>query len=508
MKQLWYASLVLLLTLSGCDNGSASRETLGIEGTGERVATGAVTGFGSIWVNGIRFTTDSAEILIDGEAAGEQDLQPGMVVDVQGEITSETGGRADRVLHAPLLRGPLSGVIPLATNRKQLSVLGHQVLVAEDAVFTGLGFASLEAGQWIELSGLVTADYIFATRISIASADLPVLAQGPVTQLDLQQRRLSLGELQVDFGGAQLTGVPGSGLALQQQLRITGPAPGEDGLLYASSVTLQSSLPTASRGIRALEGLVENLDGARFYLQGTLVDSTRAQWFRGTPGDLAEGTRLSLTGTRVEGVLQASRITLLPSGTTRLRGLIESIDPASRSVQVLGNRFISDPLTAYRDASSREDRFLSLDELRLGDFVEIHGTGLGDTWIATRIERLDDPGEVTLKGPVVNILSETAIQVLGVTVDISQAEVLPPDQLMPGRLVTVWGEQYGEDLIVARRVLVHEFPDCKGPLPYRCGPLPPPPGPGIRPIPGADPAHPHTHPNPKKRPQNRYDAAP
>jgi hypothetical protein len=508
MKQVWYAPWVILLALGGCaDSGSASRETAGIEGTGDRVASGAVTAFGSIWVNGIRFDTDNAEILMDDETAAEEDLQPGMVVDVQGEIIGDSSGRAERVHYAPLLRGPIAEVISLAANRKQVSVLGQLVLVAEDAVFSGLSFADLRAGLLVDLSGLRTADYIFATRIVVVDAELPALIQGTVTQLDIQQQRLALGDLWVDFSAAEFVGVSAARLALDQQLRITGPAPGDDGVLHAAHITMKSLTPSASRGIHALEGLVENLDGERFYLQGTLVISTNAQWQRGNPEDLAEGARLSLTGTMIDGALHASRITLLPSSTSRLRGQLEFIDPSTGAVQVLGNRFVGDALTAYRDSSNLENRFFALDDLRLGDFIEIHGSSLGDTWVATRIERLEDPGEVTLKGPIFNVLSETEIRVFGVTVDISLAEILGPDDLVPGRLVTVWGMQYGDDRIVATRLLVHEFPDCKGPISYKCGPLPPPPPrPGLLPMPDAWPAH--KHPHPKKHPQNRYDAAP
>ena len=57
------ASIATLFTFSGCGGGGDMRMA-GIEGTG--FASGAITGFGSVIVNGITFNTNSATFTIDG----------------------------------------------------------------------------------------------------------------------------------------------------------------------------------------------------------------------------------------------------------------------------------------------------------------------------------------------------------------------------------------------------------------------------------------------------------
>lgn len=472
----------LLLALTSCSDGG--RQVAGIEGTGDRVATGMVTGFGSVWVNGIRFDTDRAEILVGNRAASEEDLQTGQVVEIEGEITGEASGRADRIRYEPLLCGPVSEVTLQATNRRQLSLLGQVVIVPEDAVFSGLRFPDLRAGMRLEISGLRNSDFILATHVTTAPAGGVALVEGRVTQIDPAAGRLALGTQWVDISDAEFIGVTSADLALDQDLRISGPMPDEGADLAAERVALKQPTTTTPRGIQALEGLVENLDGDRFQLNGVTVVSGGAQWFRGTPEELAEGVRLSLTGPLVDGVLQATRITLLPSGISRLRGQVESIDPRHGTIQVLGNRFTGDALTGYRDTSSLGNHFFSLEDLRIGDYVEIHGSPQGDSWTATRIERLDDAGEVTLKGPVLSLLSDTEIRVMGVTVDISNADI--SGELTPGRLVTVFGQRSG-DLILASQVTVHELPDCRFPGSFNCPPRPPYPWPPMPPPPPPPP---------------------
>src|SRR5258707_15481250 len=60
-----------------------SADTAGIQGTGSpapAAAVGPITGFGSIFVSGVEYTTSNAQILIDGQAGAETQLQTGQVV--------------------------------------------------------------------------------------------------------------------------------------------------------------------------------------------------------------------------------------------------------------------------------------------------------------------------------------------------------------------------------------------------------------------------------------------
>ena len=71
----------------------------GIGGTG--ISQGAITGFGSIFVNGVEFNTSGATIIKDGNTVTQNDLKIGMVVTVDGSIDTSTSGSATTVTGLP-----------------------------------------------------------------------------------------------------------------------------------------------------------------------------------------------------------------------------------------------------------------------------------------------------------------------------------------------------------------------------------------------------------------------
>ena len=76
-KQALLAAFISLSVMS-C-GGGASIATAGISGTG--IVFGVLTGFGSIFVNGVEYEIDNANFNVDGNTATSQaDLKLGMVL--------------------------------------------------------------------------------------------------------------------------------------------------------------------------------------------------------------------------------------------------------------------------------------------------------------------------------------------------------------------------------------------------------------------------------------------
>ena len=99
----------------------------GIGGTGI-ISSGTVSAHGSIFVNGIRFETDEAEIIIDGRVAREDELGLGMVVLVTGTINEDgVTGVAQRVVYDEEVQGPINAITTGADgDTLLLDVLGQQ----------------------------------------------------------------------------------------------------------------------------------------------------------------------------------------------------------------------------------------------------------------------------------------------------------------------------------------------------------------------------------------------
>lgn len=73
---------------SGGGDGAPAASSAG-SATGTTAASGTVTGFGSVYVNGKRFETSGASFDVDGLSGSQSDLKLGMTVAVIGAATGD-----------------------------------------------------------------------------------------------------------------------------------------------------------------------------------------------------------------------------------------------------------------------------------------------------------------------------------------------------------------------------------------------------------------------------------
>jgi len=94
------AGLIAGITaLAGCGGGGGGTNVAGIGGTGKTIS-GTITGFGSIFVNGVEYDVDNASFNINNDNSpglGQADLRIGMVVILTGSDDG-TVGTATQVL--------------------------------------------------------------------------------------------------------------------------------------------------------------------------------------------------------------------------------------------------------------------------------------------------------------------------------------------------------------------------------------------------------------------------
>ena len=124
-------SATIALTLVACGGGDSGSIT-GIGGSGF-TSSGSVTGFGSVFVNGVEFETSSTVFDIDDSGSGSQDdLAIGMVVKVNGSINDDgVTGTATSISFDDELQGPVTSLsIPDADGIKRtFIVLGTTVII-------------------------------------------------------------------------------------------------------------------------------------------------------------------------------------------------------------------------------------------------------------------------------------------------------------------------------------------------------------------------------------------
>ncbi len=190
LKPRWlFLPLLFIIPVMASSCGGGGDVSLaggGIGGSGY-TSVGAVTALGSIFVNGVEFQTAGASVTLNGVSADEKELQVGMVVKVAGSVNADgKTGKADRVVFAPNVAGPVSSI---DHGRNTLHVMGQTVFVDGQTAFAGLsgssaGLSGIGVNDPVEISGLTDADgSIRATRITRKAAGFPFEVNGRVTNL-------------------------------------------------------------------------------------------------------------------------------------------------------------------------------------------------------------------------------------------------------------------------------------------------------------------------------------
>lgn len=427
MKNLSQYFLVGVFLLGGCESKTGG-DHAGIEGTGDRVtlasAYGTVSGFGSVYVNGVHFETATAEVEIAGEPADEADLAVGMVVEIIGGIKSDgKTAIADTIRAERVLRGVIESVDSIGSGRKKLRVLGQAVYVNEEATFVGTTFDELAPDLGINVSGfvtdhgLITATYIARQDIDISGDVLEV--EGYIDAVDEAVGTLNMKNLTVQIVGAQFVRGDAIDLAMGKRVRIVGTL-AEDGQIL-SAMRIEFVSKTIENGRSAsLEGVVRNLiAGERFTLQGVQVDMRNARIEKGTASDITTGVQVTAFGPLVDGVLQAERIRIKPLNTQRFRGAVTDIDMENQTFILLDTLFQVTGFTQFRDESRSMERYFNFDSLRSGEELEIFAVNIADVWEVTRISRRDQEmgPPNTLRGSVTAISDNRSFYIGDVFVD-------------------------------------------------------------------------------------------
>lgn len=454
----------LLLALLAC-GGGGSNNLAGIEGTG--FAQGAITGFGSIFVNGIEFTTAGATIIIDGESATESQLRVGQVVTIAGQINSDgRSGSAIRVAVDNELTGPIAS-IDLTAN--SFVAMGRSVHVDGSTSFDGVNsLADLQVQDIVKVSGFVDASGdIRATRVEVDGPGGEYQVAGTITAVDNTFKILQIGTLSVDFSAAALNDLPGGAPAVGQEVEVKGTRFNAAGILIATSVELVHEERPGNGAAAHIEGLVTrfasssdfDVDGQRVQ---TAIDTT---FENGTAADLNLNVQVEVDGTFDNGVLTANKISFRSGTDIRLTAPITSIDAPNSSFTALGVVVQTSVLTRFEDKLSQPMSPFGFAQLRVGDYVEVRGSaGSAANSLAAAIVERDDPEtRIELRG-VVQTVADPAFTILGVIVqtdagtefeaggDITAAEFFAQAS---GQLVSVEGALVG-GVFVADEVELEE----------------------------------------------------
>ena len=417
------------LVLAACGGGgggsvAAAGPSVGIDRSGNSVGT--VTGFGSVFVNGIEFSTSGATITKDGQSATERDLRVGQVVQVIGSRDeARATGTATQIIFDDNVEGPVT-VIDVSNDR--IVVLGQTVLIDAATVFddeiTPSGLDGLRLNDVLEVSGFTdAAGAIRATRIERKPAGGNVEVTGAVSAVDTVAKRFSIGDQRVDYSSATLADFSAANPGNGQLVEVKGSVVVATGLLAATRVELKRANLIGSAGQQAeIEGFISRFGSAQdFDVSGQKVTTSNSTVFEGgSAASLALGIKVEVEGTINSGALAAAKVQIKLASTQRVEGRVQSIDRAARRLTVLGIVIETNNDTQFEDNSPAEVASFSLANINVDDFVQVRGIvgRNGVDIVATRVERDDAEDEIELRGQVESFANPTlVINGVNITID-------------------------------------------------------------------------------------------
>ncbi len=451
--------LGLACTLTACGGGGGTAPVPAaappVANAPVGVARGTITGFGSVFIGGKRFTTDAATFSKDGNAATENDFAVGMVVKVRGDLEAQ---RAERIEYEEDVKGPIDAI---AGDR--ITVLGQVVVVGPETV-VDFDIATANVGDLLEVSGFRNAaDEIEATYIEQKSAVAEYEVLGNVRDLDTGARTFRVGTLVVDYSTARFDDFTvndlANGLLVEVEDENRAYSPG-DLRLIATEVELESNLRLEDRDDMRqsrnnedaeIEGLVtEVIDANRFVIAGTTVRITAQTRFEfGTAADIRVGTKVEAEGTLgADDVLTAVEVEF-KRNAVRIMGIVEDVDAGARRLNVLGVEMRLATGAELEDNRDDVENF-DLSDLVAGDFVEARGTTAA-FGLAVHELRRDESDDTRVRGPASDLdAAAGTLRVLGIAITTNASTRYERDDAPITRAAFFAALNDGQSLVDAR----------------------------------------------------------
>lgn len=395
----------MTLLLHACSGGEG-----GTGATSGDVSRGQITGFGSIFVNGVRFETTNSDITLDGVAGAESDLRLGMIVTVNGTINTDgITGTADSVS----VEEAITGLVQNNDGVNTLTVLNHTVELPSNVRFDGVnditGITAMV--DFVEVSGYVTGDgLISATRVELlGSGETESEIFGFVTNLNTGANTFDIGPgLTVNYAAAELSGFDGNALANGLYVEVEGVFDIGSGVLTASSVE-NAVISDTDVGEIEVEGFVTSvISSTSFVLGDVTVQTDLLTDFEGGAADeITQGMFLEVEGALENGILMATEVKF--DDEIRIEGQVDSVAASSFTLAGMpGLTIETDSLTDFNPGFPV-----------VTDNVRVRGYPLdANTIMARRVDTLGAGSSVSLQGSVTAIIApETIFAINGVTID-------------------------------------------------------------------------------------------
>lgn len=328
--------MVLFVVLASC--GPTPQAGGGIGGTGlttSIVASGPITGFGSIFVSGTEYDTTHTSMTVDGNPGTQSDLKKGMIVRVNATVPEGSGTdepvlrTANTVLYEDTVEGFVQSV---AADGTGLIVLGQTVTITTasniDVSIPGGNVANLTPGRdLVEISGFVTGNgqirgtWVALKRLDQKTDTSDYHVKGFIKNHQADQQTFEIGNLTLDYRDAVLNDMPAQsnngwdGLLIDVAgKQISSGDLSSSSLRLTATRVSQEGLGLEEGEGAEIEGFVTRaLSGGDFFIGNVQVLADAGTTFQGgTLNDIRVGVHMEVHGPLVGGIVKAATVEFKP----------------------------------------------------------------------------------------------------------------------------------------------------------------------------------------------------
>jgi len=395
-----------ILSITACSGGGGTTST-----TSPDTVVGVITGFGSIYVNGVEYETDTANVQIDGLASVETSLAIGDIITLQGTVNPDgTTGIATTVISNDEVEGYVLDTSNLLMDGTgTINVMGQIVTITLDTVFDGNTLATindLSVLDVVEISGFPDGTgNILATRVESKNTAEDIEVKGTISALDTTGQTFKIGALLVNYSSA--TAVPanfvdGSFVEVKTTSALTGDVTAGFTLI-ASKVELEdddSDIEGDEGEELVVQGMVSNIDSTGFNFNGTRVEFASLE----TDDNFNIASLVNGTMITVEGHINASGNFIIegiedePESEAEANGLVTAVTATTVTLLDTGTSitFSVNNDTRMLDKQDANNivplHYFSLANVSVGEYLEIeYFIDATATNIATELKRDDAP---------------------------------------------------------------------------------------------------------------------
>ena len=403
--------LLLAALLGGCAGGGETGT--GLISTDPVVSLGSITGFGSVYVNGVHFQTTGSSVSLNGAGANETDLKLGMVVKVRGKIDANdsTLGIASAVEFENELKGAVTAATLDANNIGTITVMGQTINLDSNTLIDGA--TTIAVNNVVEISGYadglgnIYATLVDVKKLAYAAGD-EIELKGVISNLTTATTFTIASQL-VDFTSANINAPLQNG-ALVEIKSTTGF---NAGTLIANRIEVKNINGTEFDGEDGqeieLEGLVTTVD-----LDNNLIIVNGYTVIVDNPSLFNVGSRIEVKGQfNGDGKLVLKEYESRISSDLEINGLI-TMDLGNQPNQiVLFNRsFIINNQTIMNDdrddLGTPPDHYFGISDLNTGNRVEVRAYLNGNNaLIVTRLDRINNANPISEPYTIKGIISAT-----------------------------------------------------------------------------------------------------